>query len=165
MRKFEFNSKFKLWRFRIGHSELRTNHSELLVRNKGFTLIEIIILIVLAGILIPAIIFPFMTGVRGSGKPEMVTRAMYLGQQRMEELMKYNYGNAALNITGVGVFNPFSTGDPNYPGDYEIVYIPNNNLTGAGQANPNTNYKRIHVRITDPEGTVYHVYSVVTNFP
>jgi hypothetical protein len=119
----------------------------------------------MAGILLPAIIVPFVTGVRASGKPEMVTRAMYLGQQRIEELMKYVYGNAALGITGVGVFNAFSTGDPNYPGDYEIVYVPNNNLTGAGQAAPNTNYKRIHVRITDPESTIYHVYSVVTNFP
>ncbi len=44
---------------------------------KGFTLIEIIILIVMAGILLPAIIVPFVTGVRGSGKPELVTTAMY----------------------------------------------------------------------------------------
>lgn len=135
------------------------------MNKKGFTLIEIIILIVMAAILLPAIIVPFVTGVKGSGKPEMVARAMYLGHQRMEELMKYVYGNAALGITGVGVFNAFSTGDPNYPGDNEIVYVPSANLTGAGQAAPDTNYKRIHVRVTDPEGTVYHVYSVVTNFP
>jgi len=50
--------------------------------NKGFTLIEIIILIVMAGILLPAIIVPFVSGVKGSGKPEMVTTAMYLGHHR-----------------------------------------------------------------------------------
>jgi type II secretory pathway pseudopilin PulG len=131
----------------------------------GFTLIEIIVMIVMAGILLPLIIVPFVTGIRGSGKPELVTTAMYLTHQRMEELMKYVYGNGALGITGVGVFNAFSTGDPNYPGDYEIVYVPSAVLTGAGQAAPATGYKRIHVRVTDPEGTVYHVYSVVTNFP
>ncbi len=95
----------------------------------------------------------------------MVTKAMYLGHQRMEELMKYVYGNGALGITGVGTFVAFATGVPNYSGDYEIVYVPSANLTGAGQIAPVTGYKRIHVRITDPDLTVYHVYSVVTNFP
>ncbi len=132
---------------------------------EGFTLIEIIVLIVMAGILIPAIVIPFATGVKGSGKPEMATKAMYFAHQRMEELMKFNYGNAALGITGVGVFNAFSTGDANYPGDYEIVYVPSSDLTVTGQASPDTNYKRIHVRVTDPESSTYDVYSVVTNFP
>ena len=131
------------------------------MNKKGFTLIEIIILIVMAGILLPAIIVPFVTAVRGSGKPEIVTRAMYLGQQRMEELMKYNYGNAALGVTGIGVFIPFSTGDPDYTGQYEIVYVNANlvtRLTSVG-------YKRIDVRVTDPEGTTYDIYSLVTDFP
>jgi prepilin-type N-terminal cleavage/methylation domain-containing protein len=145
---------------------LRTTNSELKTKyNKGFTLIEIIVLIVLVGILLPAIIVPFATGIKGSGKPEMVNKAMFLAQQRMEELMKYVYGNAALNVTGVGTFVAFATGVPNYSGDNEIVYVPNNNLIAAGQAAPDTNYKRIHVRVTDPENTTYDVYSVVTNFP
>jgi type II secretory pathway pseudopilin PulG len=135
------------------------------MNKKGFTLIEIIVLIVMAGIIIPVIIVPFATGIRASTKPEMVNRAMYLAHQRMEELMKYNYRNAALDITGVGVFNPFSTGDPNYPGDYEIVYVTNGDLNAAGQVSPDTRYKRIHIRVTDPDGITYEVYSVVTNFP
>ena len=45
------------------------------MNKKGFTLIEIIILIVMAGILLPVIIVPFVTGVKGSGKPEMVTNS------------------------------------------------------------------------------------------
>jgi type II secretory pathway pseudopilin PulG len=133
--------------------------------NRGFTLIEIIILIVMAGIILPAIVVPFVTGVKRSGKPEVVTKAMYLGHQRMEELMKYIYTNAALGITGVGTFVAFATGVPNYSGDNEIVYVPSGNLNAAGQAAPDTGYKRIHVRITDPNGDIYHIYSVVTNFP
>ena len=119
---------------------------------------EIIVLIVLAGIIIPVIVVPFATGVRGSGKPEMVTRAMYLAQQRMEELMKFNYTNAALAPRG---FTSFSTGDPNYLGQDEIVYVNSNLGTPSGDVG----YKRICVRVTDPEGTTYDVYSVVTNFP
>ena len=54
----------------IKYSEFRNPHSA--IGNKGFTLIEIIILIVMAGILLPAIIVPFVAGVKASGKPEMV---------------------------------------------------------------------------------------------
>ncbi len=64
------------------------------MNKKGFTLIEILVLVVLAGIIIPVIVVPFATGIRGSGKPEMVTTAMYLAHQKMEELMKFNYGQA-----------------------------------------------------------------------
>ena len=159
MGKFEFSLEFRLWRFRMRNFELRIPNSELLVQSKGFTLIEIIILIVLAGILLPTIIVPFVTGVRGSGKPEMVTKAMYLAQQRMEELMKYNYNDGALALT-TG-FDPFATGDPNYPGEYEIIYVRDN-------LNPSTSdrgYKRIIVRVRDPENTAYDLYALVGRFP
>ena len=59
------------------------------MKDKGFTLIEIIVLIVMAGIIIPVIVVPFATGIRGSKKPEMVTTAMYLAHHKMEEFMKY----------------------------------------------------------------------------
>jgi len=129
------------------------------IDKKGFTLIEIIVLIVMAGILLPVIVVPFVTGVRGSGKPEMVTKAMYLGHQRMEELMKYIYTNGALSPT-VG-FVAFPTGAPNFSGENEIVYVDNNLSTPSG----NVGYKRIIVRVTDPDGNTYSLYSVVTDFP
>ncbi len=138
------------------HSALRNPHSE--IGKRGFTLIEIIILIVLAGIIIPVIVVPFATGIRGSNKPEMVTKAMYFAHQRMEEMMKYSYSNGALTPAGVVAF---ATGDVNYPGENEIVYVDSNFSTPSG----NVGYKRIRVRVTDPEGSTYEVYSVVTNFP
>jgi type II secretory pathway pseudopilin PulG len=164
MRKLELNSKFRHWRFRIEHSEPRTTNSELLFRSKGFTLIEIIILIVMAGILLPVIVVPFVTGVKGSGKPEMVTQAMYLAHQRMEELMKFNYGQPELTPTNlVACPTPPPTG---YQWQYEILYVPYNDLMAAGSIDPpDTGYKRIRVLITDPENSTYEVYSVVTNFP
>jgi len=144
---------------------LRATNSELkTVNNKGFTLIEIIVLIVMAGILLPAIVVPFVTGVRGSGKPELVTTAMYLAHQRMEELMKYEYNRAELNpiaLTGLAAA-PIS----GYRWQWRIEWVVpatvgtlfNNFATDQG-------YKRILVRVTDPEGDPYDVYSVVTHFP
>ena len=132
------------------------------MNNKGFTLIEIIILIVMAAILLPAIIVPFATGVKGSKKPEMVTTAMYLAHYKTEEFMKYQYLNSALNptaITGYAAIPGFS----DYYWQWEIYYVDNN------FANPDLvthrGYKRILVRVQDPMNDTYEIYSVVTFFP
>jgi len=131
------------------------------MNKKGFTLIEIIVVIVMAGILLPAIVVPFVTGVRGSGKPEKVATAMYLAHQRMEELMKFDYGNAALNPTALTAYAPAPISG--YQWQWEIMYVD------SDFANPdlvtNRGYKRIFVRVMDPENDTYQVYSVVTDFP
>ena len=139
------------------YSAIRNPHSAM--GSKGFTLIEMIVLIVMAGILLPAIVVPFATGVKKSGKPEMVTTAMYLAHQKMEEFMKFNYGNAALNPTAL---TPYANADiSNYQWQWEIVYVDNNfNTSGS-----DVGYKRILVRLRDPENDTYEIYSVVTNFP
>jgi type II secretory pathway pseudopilin PulG len=140
-------------------SELRTTNHELIARDKGFTLIEIIILIVMAGILIPAIVVPFATGVRGSGKPEVVTTAMYLAHQKMEELMKFDYSRAPeLNPGTYTLPAPPIAG---YTWQWVISYV-NNNFGASGS---DVGYKMIQVTVTDPQGSAYDVYSVVTNFP
>jgi Tfp pilus assembly protein PilE len=132
--------------------------------NKGFTLIEIIILIVMAGILLPAIIVPFVSGVKGSGKPEMVNTAMYLGHQKMEEFMKYRYQNSALNPTDFTSWAP--TGFTNYDWQWEIHYVDSDfNVVGDGVAATNhRGYKRIIVRVRDPMNDTYEIYSVVAFF-
>jgi Tfp pilus assembly protein PilE len=131
------------------------------MNNKGFTLVEIIILIVMAGILLPAIIVPFVAGVKASGKPEMVNTAMYLGHQKMEEFMKYQYGNSALNPTALTSYA--GTGISGFDWQWEIYYVDSN------FSNPdlvtNRGYKRILVRVRDPMNDTYEIYSVVTNFP
>ena len=139
---------------------LRTTNYELkTMGNKGFTLIEIIIVIVMAGILLPAIVTPFVTGLKESGKPEMATTAMYLGHQKMEEFMKFNYSNAALNPTAL---TPYADTDiANYQWQWVIVYVDSTfTVSGTDQG-----YKRIMVRVKDPENDTYEIYAAVTDFP
>ena len=129
------------------------------MNRKGFTLIEIIILIVLAGILLPAIIVPFASGVKGSGKPEIVNKAMFLAQQKMEEFMKFNYGNATLNPIAL---TPYSSTDfPDYQWQWSIAYV-NSSFAASGT---DAGYKMILVRVQDPENSTYELTSVVTKFP
>ena len=142
----------------------RQHRAKSAMGNKGFTLIEIIVLIVMAGILLPAIIVPFATGVKGSGKPEMATTAMYLAHQKMEEFMKFDYGKTPeLDPTSpISLQNSPISG---YQWGYEILYVTSSDLMTGSVNPPDTNYKRIRVQVTDPESSTYEVYSVVTNFP
>ncbi len=138
-------------------SEPRTQNSKL-VSQKGFTLIEILILIVLAGILLSAIIIPFATGIRESKKPEMVTTAMYLAHQKMEELMKFNYCRAP-DLTP-GTYNSPAPPISGYTWEWVISYVTETLATSGSDVG----YKRIQVTVTDPQGSTYNVFAVVTNF-
>jgi type II secretory pathway pseudopilin PulG len=137
------------------------------MNKKGFTLIEIIVLIVMAGIIIPVIVVPFTTVIRGSGKPEMVTTAMYLAHQRMEELMKFDYRNAGLNPTALTGWAAVTIGGVIYNWQWEILYVDINfNVLGDGIQPPNDRrYKRIRVRVMDRDNSIYEIDSVVTSFP
>jgi prepilin-type N-terminal cleavage/methylation domain-containing protein len=127
--------------------------------NKGFTLIEMIVLIVMAGILLPTIIVPFVSGIQGSGKPEMVNKAMFLAQQKMEEFMKFNYGHTALNPIAL---TPYAnTNFPGYQWQWSITWVDSN----FNPSTPDVGYKRILVQVQDPENSTYNLTSVVTNFP
>lgn len=136
-----------------------TNYGLKTLNNKGFTLIEVIILIVMASILLPAIIVPFATGVKGSIKPEMATTATYLAHYKMEEFMKFNYTHPALNPVAL---TPYANAPiSNYQWQWEIIWVDSNfNPSGS-----DLGYKRILVRVKDPENDTYEIYSVVTRFP
>jgi len=130
------------------------------MNKKGFTLIEIIILIVMAGILLPVIIVPFVTGIKESGKPEMAAKAIYLAHQRMEEFTKFQYMDATLNPIGLTLYAAIP-GNSGYEWQLEIVLVDNNFVASGSDVG----YKRIFVRVKDPQSDTYEIYSVVTRFP
>jgi type II secretory pathway pseudopilin PulG len=158
------HSEFRNPHSALAYSAFRNPHSA--IGTKGFTLIEIIVMIVMAGILLPVIVVPFVTGIRGSGKPEMVTKAMYYAHQGMEELMKFDFSKTPeLDIaTGLGTYKSCLTTPPEagYTCQYQVLCVTATDLV-TGSLTPSS-YKQIHVRVTDPDST-YDVYSVVTNFP
>lgn len=125
---------------------------------KGVTLIEIILVIVMASLLLPGIIVPFVSAVRGSGKPETATIALYLCQQKMEELLKYGYDHSALNPV---TLTPYADTDlSGYQWQWEIILVDN-------QFNPSASdvgYKKILVRVKDGENDTYELDAVVTRY-
>ena len=159
---FEENSELRTTNYELcfkKNSEPRTPNSELSLQ-RGFTLIEIIVLIVMAGILLPVIIVPFVTGVKSSGKPEMATKAMYLAHQRMEEFTKFQYTDATLNPIVLTAYAAIP-GNSGYEWQWEIALV-NSDFSPSGS---DVRYKRILVRVKDPQNDTYEIYSVVTRYP
>jgi type II secretory pathway pseudopilin PulG len=148
----------------IKYSALRTPQSA--IGTKGFTLVEIIILIVMAGILLPAIIIPFAAGVKGSGKPEMATTAMFLAQEKMEELTINEYLESPLDPISLTSYANIA-GFSGYQWQWEILYVDSDfSVVGDGiQPSNHRGYKRILVRVKDPENDTYEIYSVAGVFP
>ncbi|MCX5816156.1 MAG: prepilin-type N-terminal cleavage/methylation domain-containing protein [Proteobacteria bacterium] len=66
--------------------------------NKGFTLIELIIFIIIAGIFLPATYIAFSSAMKQGTQPEDYTRGMLLAEQTMELATKRGYTQLALDI-------------------------------------------------------------------
>jgi len=133
--------------------------------NKGFTLIELIIFIIVGGILLPLAMIAFTSAMKGASTPDYMVKARFYAQQKMEELTSNIYSSTNLNVTG-GTVN-----DPSPPAGYQrswsICYVPSNNI---GYANcdiaSDTYYKKITVTVT-PTGYTdnYAVSTIVTKRP
>ena len=83
MRNAEYSVETWKYYLRTPNSKLRTQ--------LGFTLIEVIIFIVLAGIILPLIFIPFMTGLKSYSTPEYVSTATFLGEELMEEIKSKSF--------------------------------------------------------------------------
>jgi prepilin-type N-terminal cleavage/methylation domain-containing protein len=62
--------------------------------NKGFTLIEVIIVIILIAIAVPAILFPVFESSKQSYKGENYINALFLAEGKLEEITRFK------NISG-----------------------------------------------------------------
>lgn len=64
-------------------------------KDKGFTLIEVIIVIILLAIAVPAIIFPVFESSKQSYKSENHLNGLFLAEGKMEELTRFK------NVSGL----------------------------------------------------------------
>jgi len=139
--------------------------------NKGFTLIELIIFIIVGGILLPLAMIAFTSAMKGASTPDYMVKARFYAQQKMEELTKDRFDCVCINTgscfpscnTGSNIDTP----ETNYQRSWSICYVPSNNI---GYANcdiaSDTYYKKITVTVT-PTGYTdnYAVSTIVTKRP
>jgi len=126
---------------------------------KGFTLIEVIIFIVVAGVIASAIFIPFLTGLKESMTPEKVATATYLAQYKMEFFTKNSYTD--LNATLLTDYTPADISG--YQWQWQISYV-DKNLENE-DFTTDTGYKLISVKVKDPDNREIELQTVVTKRP
>ena len=131
------------------------------IMNRGFTIIEVIVFLVVAGVIASAIFIPFLTGLKGGMTPEKVTTASYMAQAKMEELAKYTYSNSNLDPLPLTAYVQVdATYFPDYDWQWEIKYIDE----GLNDSACDVGYKQILVRVRDPDGGPFELTSIIADF-
>jgi len=156
--------------------------------NKGFTLLETVIFIVLAAVVIPVFYLTTTSVIKDMMTPTSWIKARFVAERKMEELMAYSFGDYTLNTRSLAYTVPCTT-DPAYDGydcKLDIYYLdcnpnfpnspnhsPSNCVNYVGSALttvPNsplpaytTNYKQISVTVRGPQGIAYQAVSAVSS--
>lgn len=65
---------------------------------RGFTLVELIMVMVVTGILSSSLVIPFISGIKQGTRPEIYATATYLAQEKIEELRSSGYTTASGSI-------------------------------------------------------------------
>ena len=129
---------------------------------RGFTIIEIVIFIVMAGIFVPVAYIAFSSAVREGATPESITKARFIAEQKMENLTKDIFDNITITSTSYAAV-PGYTG---YQWKWTVSYITYSGdppvISDTGSA---TNYKKIIVYVKEPRGYEYTVYTIVSKRP
>jgi prepilin-type N-terminal cleavage/methylation domain-containing protein len=131
--------------------------------SRGFTLIEVIIFLVVAGVIASAVFIPFLTSLKRGMTPEKVTTASYLAQAKMEELTKYTYSDSNLDplpLTTYVQAHLDATYFHDYDWQWEIKYVDESLSDSACDVG----YKQILVRVRDPDGESFEVTSIAADF-
>lgn len=140
---------------------IRDTRIEKRASSRGFTLIEVIVFLVVAGVIASAIFIPFLTGLKGGMNPEKVISASYLAQAKMEEIAKYTYSNSSLDPLPLTAYVQVdATYFPDYDWQWEIKYIDE----GLNDSVCDVGYKQILVRVRDPDGGPFELKSIIADF-
>ncbi len=92
--------------------------------NRGFTLVEILIVIGVIAV-VAAIIYPNISGLIGSGKPEAAKAELASVQGAMDAMMAKSGISSVTATAATNDMGAFPTGNPLYPD-----YLPSAHTTG-----------------------------------
>ena len=116
-------------------------------KNSGFTLLELLIFIAVAGLIIPAVLLAFRQSVMELERPLIETRVTGLAREKMEEFLQYNYDDPSLPF-GFGTDTVNLSG-----GAFSRIWVvlPARPLPGFPFTFIDTGYKRILTACQAPD--------------
>jgi prepilin-type N-terminal cleavage/methylation domain-containing protein len=123
---------------------------------RGFTLIEVIITIVLLAIITSGLMAMFTTFARNNGDPSVIIQATELAQEKMEQIIgDKNFPTVGFNnVTNgrYGAENPVA-GFTGFNRSVNIIYVNTGALNTTVSPGP-TNYKNVTVTVSSKAGSV-----------
>ena len=125
-----------------------------LKNQKGITLIEMIIFIIVVAVALPVIISPVMTLLKDSTKPEKAVTANFLGQQKLETITKDDYPSISIVEQAYTDVSGFT----GYQWYWKTEWV-DSNLASSGS---DVGYIKITVKVKDPYNTEYIYYTLAT---
>jgi MSHA pilin protein MshD len=143
------------------------------VRSKGFTLVEIVVLIVVVAAALVGVLLVFQNTVRGSADPQVRKQALAIAEAMLDEILLASYdplpggGGARSNFNDVDDYLGYDTAGGGMRdiednliaglaaynvGDVAVATVTLS-ATGPGPAVPNVaEAKRVTVTVTGPQG-------------
>lgn len=130
--------------------------------NKGLTILEIVIILVIAGVAIPVLLASFANIVGMSADAKAVTVATDLAQEKMEEIIKGKRFSEIVSQGPIDFTGSFST----YNYEIPVDYVSADNLDQPIEVGePPTDFKLVQVKITKDGDDDFNVtlMTIITN--
>ena len=114
------------------------------MNDKGFTLIELIMFIIIGAIFLPASMIAFTGVMNNYSRPDYYVKARFLADYRMAKITSKPYD--AIKV-GLSDLCPDKTSENGYETECAILAINNDRTISSDQTNNKTPYKRITVTV------------------
>jgi type II secretory pathway pseudopilin PulG len=132
------------------------------LKKDGFTLIELVIFIVVAGIFVPLAFIAFSGAIKSGTTPEFIVKARFIAEQKMEDITRFPFNSLpAAQTAYIAV-----PGNAGYEWKWAIDQLsPADISTVTPPVTDYTKYKKIVVYVREPNNYEYKVFTIVTQRP
>ncbi|GIX48574.1 MAG: hypothetical protein KatS3mg131_2785 [Candidatus Tectimicrobiota bacterium] len=127
------------------------------MNDKGFTLVEVMVAIVILAFALLAVAQMQLTAMRVNAAANTLTQGMTIAQDRLERLLALPYDDADLqDDTPVGVFTAYR--DPNAPAGFAVQWQ-------VDAEAPAANHKTVNITVTQlsPPGRTFNLSFIKSN--
>jgi hypothetical protein len=129
---------------------------------RGFSTIELITFIIIAGIFVPLAYIAFSAATKSATVPEHVITARFIAEQKIEDITKNAFDSITIESTSYAAVPGYT----NYEWKWTVAQLTSSDHSSVSPAITDyTNYKKITVYVKTPDNFEFVAYTVATKRP